>query len=65
MPSQGKPLALEACTACHSEDGMRAPLYQVHSHPIRVLVDFGHMPPDAPLSSEEVAELKAWLDAKE
>lgn len=65
MPPQGKPLALEACTACHSEDGMRGPLYQVHSHPIRVLVDFGHMPPDEPLRSDEIAELKAWLDAKE
>lgn len=65
MPPQGKPLALEACTACHAEEGMRAPLYQVHSHPIRVLVDFGHMPPDEPLSVEEIAELKAWLDGKE
>jgi hypothetical protein len=64
-PPQGKVLALDACTACHSEDGVRAPLYQVHSHPIRVLVDFGYMPPDQRLSPEESAELKSWLDAKE
>jgi hypothetical protein len=65
MPPQGKALTLDACTACHSEDGVRAPLYQVHSHPIRVLVDFGYMPPDERLSPEESAELKSWLDAKE
>ncbi|QDT72966.1 c-type cytochrome [Lacipirellula limnantheis] len=65
MPPQGKALALEACTACHAEDGVRAPLYQVHSHPIRVLVDFGYMPPDERLSPEEITELRAWLDAKE
>ncbi len=65
MPPQGKLLTLEACTVCHSEDGVRAPLYQVQSHPIRVLVDFGHMPPDERLSREEIAELKAWLDAEE
>jgi len=65
MPPQGKPLTLEACTVCHSEDGVRAPLYQVQSHPIRVLVDFGYMPPDERLSPKEIAELKSWLDAKE
>jgi hypothetical protein len=60
-PPQGKPLTLSACIACHAEDGVRAPLYQVHSHSIRVLVDFGYMPPDERLSSEEIAELKSWL----
>ena len=64
MPPQGKALTLDACTACHSEDGVRAPLHQVHSHPIRVLVDFGYMPPDQRLSPEKIAELKSWLDAK-
>src|SRR5690606_2455360 len=65
MPKQGKVLTLDACAACHSEDGWRGPLYQVHSHSIRVLVDFGHMPPDERLSAGEIAVLKAWLDAKE
>jgi hypothetical protein len=61
-PPQGKPLTLSVCTACHDQDGQRAPLYQVHSHSIRVLVDFGYMPPDERLSPEEIAELKSWLE---
>ena len=39
-------------------------LHQVHSHPIRVLVDFGYMPPNRRLKPEEIAELKAWLEHK-
>ncbi|MEZ6060516.1 MAG: cytochrome c [Planctomycetaceae bacterium] len=62
-PPTGKPMTLGFCTACHDEDGDRAPLYQVHSHPIRVLVDFGYMPPGQPLTAEEIAELKAWLES--
>jgi hypothetical protein len=61
-PPRGKRLTLGACTACHEQDGLRAPLYQVHSRPIRILVDFGYMPPDERLSAEEIAELKAWLE---
>lgn len=61
-PPRGKPLKVSACTACHEQDGLRAPLYQLHSHSIRVLVDFGYMPPDERLWSEEIAELKSWLD---
>lgn len=61
-PPRGKRLKLEACTACHDHDGLRAPLYQVHSHPIRILVDFGYMPPGERLSAEEIVELKAWLE---
>lgn len=61
-PDAGKKLALSACTACHDEEGIRGPLFQFNSHPIRVLVDFGYMPPEEPLSREEIAELKAWLD---
>jgi len=49
---------------CHSEDGDRDRLYQVQSHPIRVMVDFGYMPPNRRLKPEEVAELKAWLEQK-
>jgi hypothetical protein len=64
-PETGKPLTVSACTACHEENGIRAPLYQVQSHPIRILVDFGYMPPDERLSPAEIAELKAWLDDKE
>ncbi len=64
-PEAGKPMTVAACTACHEKDGIRAPLYQVHFHPIRTLVDFGYMPPDEKLSPEEVAELKAWLEDKE
>lgn len=60
----GKPLALEFCTECHEADGVRQPLYRVHSHPIRILVDYGYMPPKHRLSAEEIAQLKAWLDEK-
>ena len=61
-PATGKPMTPSFCTSCHSEDGDRGPLYQVHSHPIRVLVDFGYMPPDRQLTPSEIEELKAWLD---
>lgn len=61
-PETGKQLKLDACTACHAEDGVRAPLYQLQSHPIRILVDFGYMPPDERLTPEEMAELGAWLN---
>jgi hypothetical protein len=60
-PPTGKRMTLAACTACHDEDGNRAPLYQLQSHPIRVLVDFGYMPPGERLSGQEIAELKQWL----
>ena len=63
-PESGKPLTLGFCTSCHEEDGVRAPLFQVHSHSIRVLVDFGYMPPDQRLTSNEIAELKHWLEAE-
>jgi hypothetical protein len=65
QPELGKPMAPGFCTSCHSEDGDRGPLYQVHSHPIRVLVDFGYMPPDRTLTADEIAELKAWLNDEE
>ena len=64
-PETGKAMMPEFCTSCHAEEGDRGPLYEVHSHPIRVLVDFGYMPPDKRLSPQELAELKAWLNAKE
>jgi hypothetical protein len=60
-PDMGGRLTLDACTGCHAEDGDRGPLYRVHSHPIRVLVDFGYMPPGEKLSVEQIDELKAWL----
>jgi hypothetical protein len=41
----GKPMTLEFCAKCHEPDGVRQPLYRVHSHPIRVYVDYGYMPP--------------------
>lgn len=63
-PAYGKPMALEFCTKCHDTDGIRQPLYRVHSHPIRVLVDYGYMPPKHSLSPEQVAELKQWLEMK-
>ena len=63
-PDYGKPLALEACTECHDSGGDRAPLFKVHAHPIRVLVDYGYMPVKHRLTPEELAELKAWLEAK-
>lgn len=64
-PETGKPMTVAACTACHEEGGVRSPLYQVHFHPIRILVDFGYMPPDERLSPAETAELKAWLEDKD
>jgi len=63
-PPTGEPLTLSFCAHCHSEDGRRDRLYQVHAHPIRVLVDFGYMPPDRHLNPEEIAQLKAWLEHK-
>jgi hypothetical protein len=63
-PDYGKPMALKFCTRCHEEDGDRAPLFKVHAHPIRVLVDFGYMPPNRSLTPAEVAELKKWLEQK-
>ena len=60
----GKPLTLKFCTECHDEEGTRSPLYRNHSHPIRILVDFGYMPPNRRLTEGEVAELKQWLDQK-
>jgi len=55
---------LKACARCHDGDGDRNRLFQVHAHPIRVLVDFGHMPPDRRLKPDELVELKAWLSEK-
>ncbi|MDB6040305.1 MAG: hypothetical protein JWM99_4146, partial [Verrucomicrobiales bacterium] len=63
-PDYGTPLALEFCTKCHDTDGVRLPLFKVHSHPIRILVDFGYMPPKHPLTADQIAELKTWLDRK-
>jgi hypothetical protein len=63
-PDYGKPLALEFCTKCHDTDGARLPLYKNQSHPIRILVDYGYMPPKRRLTPGEIAELKAWLDQK-
>lgn len=61
-PPAGALLTLKFCARCHDEDADRGPLFQVQSHPIRVMVDFGYMPPNRRLKPEEIAELKAWLD---
>ena len=63
-PPTGEKLTLKFCARCHSEDGDRDRLYQLQSHPIRVMVDFGYMPPNRRLKPEEIAELKAWLEHK-
>jgi hypothetical protein len=63
-PDYGAPLTLEFCAKCHDTDGIRQPLYRVHFHPMRVLVDFGYMPPKHKLTAEEIAQLKAWLEQK-
>ena len=60
-PESGGKLTLKFCARCHDDDGDRDALYRVHSHPIRMLVDFGYMPPNRRLKPEEIAELKAWL----
>jgi len=64
VPDYGKPLELEFCSKCHDKDADRAPLFKVHAHPIRILTDFGYMPPKHRLTPDEVAALKAWLDEK-
>lgn len=63
-PDYGPPLTLKFCARCHAADGDRAPLYRVQSHPMRVLVDFGYMPPNRSLTTNEIAEFKAWLEQK-
>jgi hypothetical protein len=63
-PNYGEPLKLEFCAECHDADGKRQPLYRVHSHPIRIYVDYGYMPPKHRLTVEQIAQLKAWLDQK-
>jgi len=63
-PATGEPLALKFCTRCHAADGDRDTLYQLQAHPIRVLVDFGYMPPNRRLKPDEIAELKTWLERK-
>ncbi|MCH1503599.1 cytochrome c [Verrucomicrobiales bacterium] len=62
----GEPIPFKFCARCHSteDDADRDALYQTHSHPIRVMVDFGYMPPNRRLKPEEIAELKAWLEKK-
>jgi hypothetical protein len=60
----GAPLKHAACVRCHDEDADRGPLFRTHSYPIRMLVDFGYMPPDRRLKPEELADLKSWLEAK-
>lgn len=62
----GEPIPFKFCARCHSsdEDTDRDALYQTHAYPIRVLVDFGYMPPNRRLKPEEIAELKAWLEEK-
>lgn len=63
-PERGEAMPLKFCARCHSADGDRDALHRMHSHPIRVLVDFGYMPPNRRLKPEEIAELKAWLEKK-
>ena len=64
-PKSGEKLTLSFCTRCHEEaEGDRDALFQIHAHPIRVLVDFGYIPPNRRLKGEELRELKAWLDQK-
>lgn len=63
-PEYGQPLKLKFCSRCHDADGDRGPLHKVHSHPMRVLVDFGYMPPNRKLTPDEIAQLKSWLESK-
>jgi hypothetical protein len=60
----GEPLKLDFCAKCHDTDGIRQPLFRVHSHPMRILIDYGYMPPKHPLKPEQIEELKAWLAKK-
>jgi len=61
-PPPGEKLTLKFCARCHDDEGDRGPLFQVQSHPIRIMVDFGYMPPNRRLKPEEIAELKTWLE---
>ena len=60
----GPPAPVKFCAKCHDVGADRLPLFRVHSHPIRVLVDFGYMPPNRRLKPAEIAELKTWLESK-
>lgn len=60
----GPPLKLAACTKCHDPDANRGPLYRAQAHPIRMLVDFGYMPPGRRLDPAELAALRSWLETK-
>ena len=55
-------LTFNFCAPCQSEDGARARRHEPQSHPIRVMVDFGYVPPNRSLKPEEVPRLKAWLE---
>jgi hypothetical protein len=64
-PPTGEELTMKFCARCHNDDdGDRAALFQLQSHAIRVMVDFGYMPPNRRLKPEEIAELKAFLERK-
>lgn len=64
-PPTGEELTMKFCARCHNDDdGGRAALFQLQSHAIRVMVDFGYMPPNRRLKPDEVAELKAFLAHK-
>jgi hypothetical protein len=63
-PDYGQPLALDFCAKCHDTDAIRQPLYKIHFHPMRVLVDFGYMPPKHALTPDQISQLKSWLDQK-
>lgn len=63
-PAYGEPLQLKACAKCHADDGERAALFRAHSHSIRVLADYGYMPPKHQLTPDEIAALKDWLEAE-
>jgi len=64
-PPTGEKLNLKFCARCHNDDdGDRASLFQLQSHAIRVMVDFGYMPPKRHLKPEEIVELKAFLEHK-
>jgi len=64
-PPTGEKLTMKFCARCHNDDdGDRAALFQLQSHAIRVMVDFGYMPPNRRLKPGEIAELKAFLERK-
>ena len=64
-PPTGSPLTPEVLRPVSFRGRRRDTLYQLQSHPIRVLVDFGFHATQPTAEAGGMPEPKAWLDRKE